>query len=358
MKKITKRIIATSTWAASTDLTPIDLPKEGIITDIKIRFNVTATLTAAAYDDYFRRIIQNIRVLGDGGRSYLGMGGTQMSTLLSLWQEIKDGVPTIHSNGGGIALTAPDVGSTAFISVFQWHPGNNPRDKFDLSAGIPAMDLSTLQVLLTTTAAAVTDAAGNITAGTFYYEISEVILTPEEKARMGGYIMAPDGSTLTYAHTANYSDFGYQFDLPTGAWLRSILMCTRDDTATVPRRKSDEVTAVKLWLPKTGEVVLEQNIYELQSGMMQRFGAHGVAGDVGPIGAIATIRPAPESLQDMVPPGFAIIDLREYGHSDYGYDLRNAQSGDVKLAVTIANYAAGDSTTLYFDRLIPTPFRN
>jgi hypothetical protein len=355
MKKITKRIIQSSTWGASSALTPVDLPREGIITEVTVRFNGTATLTAAAYDDWFRRVINSIRIQGDGGRTYLGMGGDQMSTILSLWNNVVLGMPTVHSNGAGIALAAPDVGSAVFVSVFKFHPGNNPRDRFDLSAGIPAMDLSTLQILLETTAAAVTDAAGAITAGTFNYEISEVLLTESEK-RAKGVIMAPMGSTLQYAHTANFSDFGKDFDVPTGAYLRSILMKVNDDTATVHRRKDDEVTAVKLWLPKTGDIILEQNIYELKQSMMARFGCPGVAGDVGPIGAIATIRPQPESLLHMVPAGFAIIDLREFA-TQYGLDLRQYQTGDVKLNVTIANFAAGDDTTLYWDQLIPTQLK-
>jgi len=156
---VTKRLSATRTWAASTDLDPLDLPREGLVTEVTVRANITATLTAAAYDDWFRRVIQNIRILGDGGRAYLGMGGTQMSTLLSLWMETVMGCPTLHSNGAGIALASPDVGSTAFISVFKFHPGSNPRDPFDSSVVIPAKALSTLQLLLSTTAAAVTDAA-------------------------------------------------------------------------------------------------------------------------------------------------------------------------------------------------------
>jgi hypothetical protein len=350
MKKVIRRLTSSSTWAASSDLTPIDLPRDGFITDLKIRANITATLTATAVDDYFRRVIQNIRIQGDGGRSYLGMGGTQMSVLLSLWQEIVSGQPTIHSNGGGIALAAPDVGSTAFTSVFNFHPGSFPKELFDMSAMIPAKKLSTLQALLTTTAAAVTDGAGNITAGTFNFEIAEVL---PDRGDNFNQIMVPLGSTLTYAHTATYSDFGYTIDVPTGAFLRSILLCVRDDTATVPRRKDDEITALKLFKPKTGEVVFEQNIYELKQTMMQRFGCHGIAGDVGPIGAIATIRPAPESIQGMVPAGFVVIDLRMFGNPMYGLDLRGYQTGDYKLGLTIGSYAAGDSSTFYWDQLVP-----
>jgi len=348
MEKITKRLTASSTWSASADLTPIDLPREGLVTEVTIRANITATLTAAAYDDFWRRIIQNIKIQGDGGRAYLGMSGDQMSRILSLWMEVVQGIPTIHSNGAGIALAAVDVGSTTFKSVFKFHPGSNPRDPFDLSAAIPARALSTLQALLTTTAAAVTDAAGAITAGTFNYEICEVLGIP---VPMG--LMTPLGSTLAYAHTANYSDYSYDIDIPAGAFLRSIIMQMNDETATVSRRKDDEVTGVKIKLPKAGSFLLEQNIYELKQSMMSRFGCRGIAGDVGPIGAIATTRPAPTAALDIVPAGFVVIDLRPYGHPVYGLDLRGYQTGDFKLGLTIENYAAGDDTQIYWDQLLP-----
>jgi hypothetical protein len=354
MNKIFKRLSATSTWAASSDLTPVDLPRDGLITEITIRFAVTATLTATAVDDWFRRILQNIKIEGDGGRAYLGMSGTQMSTILSLWNEAVAHAPTLMSNGAGIALSAPDVGSTTFTSVFKFHPGSFKNDPFDTSVVIPAAFLSMLQAKLTTTAAAVTDAAGNITAGTIYYEVAVVQGNTRELKELA--VMSPVGSTLVYTHTANYSDFSYDIDVPGGAYLRSIIMRVTDDTATVPRRKNDEVTGMKLKKPKSGDFVFEQTIVELQHAMAQRFGFSGTAGDVGPIGAIATIRPAPASLLSMLPAGFVIVDMRMFGHPVYGLDLRGFQTGDLKLGLTIANFAAGDATTIYWDQLLPIYF--
>ena len=348
MKNITRRLTATSTWAASSDMTPIDLPRDGLITEITIRANITATLTATAVDDFWRRVFQNLKVQGDGGYTYLGMSGDQMSRLLSLWNEIIGLGPTLHSNGGGIPLAAVDVGSATFKSVFKFHPGSNPKDPFDTSVMIPARALSSLQVLLTTAAAALTDPNGTISAGTFNYEICQILEAPVPRG-----MMTPLGSTLAYPHSANYSDFSHDIDIPAGAFLRSIVMLINDDTATVNMRKDDEVTGVKIKKPKSGDFVLEQNIYELKQSMMSRFGCRGIAGDVGPIGAIATIRPGPTALLDIVPAGFVIIDLRPYGDPVYGLDLRGYQTGDYKLGLTIENYAAGDDTTIYWDQVIP-----
>ncbi len=348
MRKIIKRLTTQSTWAASTDMTPVDLPRDGIITEITIRSNLTATLTAAAYSDLFRRALQNIKIEGDGGRAYLGMSGVQMNVLLDLWNAVTMGVPTLQSNGAGIPLASPDVASATFATVMKFHPGSNPKDPFDMTAAIPAKALSMLQAKLTTAAAAVTDAAGNITAGTFNYEVAEVLDQPIPPG-----LMTPTGSTLVYTHTATYSDFSYMIDVPAGAWLRGILMCIRDDTATVPRRKSDEVTGVRLSLPKTGTYVFEQSIQELAQTMMARFGVPGISQEVGPIGAIADLQPRGADLEALVPAGFVYIDLRPYGNPLYGLDLRNYQTGDMKLGLTIGSFAAGDSTTIYWDQLLP-----
>jgi hypothetical protein len=348
MRKIIKRLTTQSTWAASTDLTPVDLPREGIITEITIRSNLTATLTAAAYSDLFRRALQNIKIEGDGGRAYLGMSGTQMNVLLDLWNLVTMGAPTLQSNGAGIPLASPDVASTTFNTILKFHPGSNPKDPFDLTAGIPAKVLSMLQAKLTTAPAAVTDAAGAITAGTFNYEVAEVVDHPIPPG-----LMTPAGSTLVYTHTATYSDFSYKIDVPSGSWLRGILMCIRDDTATVPRRKSDEVTGVRLELPKTNSIMFEQSIQELAQTMMARFSVPGISQEVGPIGAIADLQPRGADLEALVPAGFVYIDLRPFANPLYGLDLRNYQTGDVKLGLTIGSFAAGDSTTIYWDQLAP-----
>jgi hypothetical protein len=363
MNKTIKRVTTTSTWAASTDMTPVDLPREGLVTEITFRADITVTLTAAAYSDYFRRVLQSIKLEGDGGKSFLGMSGAmsglQMGTLLSLWGELRHNMPTISSNGAGIALASPDVGSASFVVGWKFHPGSNPRDPFDLSAAIPARAMSSFQAKLTTAAAAICDSGANITAGTFRYEVAQVLGLPvwgpsyQNGKEISRGLMVPVGSTYAYSHTANYSDFGYEIDIPSGAFLRSIVMMVKDDTATVSRRKDDEITAIRLRKPKTGEVVFEQNVYELKQMMASRHGWRGTNGDVGPLGAIADLGPRPNSLQNMTPAGFYVIDLRQFYDPVYGLDLREYQTGDYKLGLTIENYASGDGTVIYWDQLIP-----
>lgn len=344
--KNSKRIIDTGTWAASSDLSAIDLPREGLITEIHIRAKLTATLTATAEDDCTKRAFQNLKVLGNGGRTYLGMSGEQMSRILNFMNMCDYGSEFLAPSGA--AVTTVDVGSTAFEQDFVFHCGSNPKDPFDLSAAIPARALSILQILLTTTAAAVTDAAGNITAGTFYYQINQVLDMPVPEG-----LMCPLGSTTVWAHDADYSDYSKKIDVPAGSWLRRIVMLTQDATATAPIRKNDEITGVKLELPKAANKVIgEWTIEDLILETAKVYGLHGSSQNEAALGAIATTRPG-FNLTPFMPYGLYIIDLRKYFDPLYGMNLTNYQTGDVKLGLTVENRAAGDDTLIYWDQVQP-----
>jgi hypothetical protein len=338
MEKVHRRIINAGTWAASSDLAAIDLPREGLITEIGIRANITATLTATAVADCTKRVIQNLKIQGDGGRAFLGLSGEQAARLLNFLNECEFGCPLLHG--------PTDVGVTSFQQSFIFHPGSNPKDPFDLSAVIPARALSTLQILLTTTAAAVTDAAGNITAGTYNYWINEVLEAPVPRG-----IMTPLGSTLVWAHDANYSDFSKDIDLPGGAWLRRIIMLVQDETANAPVRKDDQITAVKLKLPRTASAQIEARWQDLKALTAKRYGLPQWEQE-GVLGAIATTRPGYDG-QAILPAGLAILDLRDYFDPVYGANLTRFQTGDVKLGLTVENYTAGDDTLIYWDQLQP-----
>lgn len=344
MKKRHSRIITTSTWVASSDLTPVNLPKEGLITEVGIRADITATLTATAVADCTKRVIQNLKIQGDGGRAYLGMSGEQIPRLLNFLNECEHGCPFLHA--------PTDVGATEFKQSFVFHPGSNPKDPFDMSVVIPAQALATLQILLSTTAAAVTDAAGVITAGTFYYWINQVLGIPVPRG-----IMTPMGSTLVWPADATYSDYSKKIEVPGGAWLRRILILVQDETATVPVRKDDQVTGLKLELPKAPMDIIEATWEDLKVLTAKRYGLSQWEQE-GVLGAVATTRPGYDG-QAILPAGLVIIDLRDFAgydglfHPIYGMNLTKFQTGDVKLGLTIGSRTAGDDVIIYWDQLVP-----
>lgn len=324
-----KRVTDVSTWAASSDLSALSLPREGLITEIKIQANLTmsAALTAVQPDGLFR-VIQNLKIEGDGGRAYLGMSGEQMGRLLALWTLYDFGTPMINVQSG-----------TSGIVTFVFHPGSNPADPFDMSAVIPARALSEFLVKLTTTANSVVDDTITLDSGSFRYEVNHILGVP-----ITGDLMSPIGSSMTKTHTANKSDFSEEIDVPTGNWLRRIFMLVQDETATRPVRKNDEVTGIKLSIPGTGQTIFEQTWEGLKASSFQ--------------GKIAGY---PFQVADTItghmnlPDGLAVIDLRKFRgrgfHPVYGMDLRQTQQGRVKLGLTIENYAAGDDTIIYWDQL-------
>ena len=337
MDKITKRIVTTSTWAASSDLTPVDLPREGLITEIGIRAAITtAALTATAVADGMKRVIQSLKIQGDGGRTYLGLSGEQMGRLLNYLNECELGCAMQDS-------LMPEVGDTALGHIsWVFHPGSNPKDPFDLSAVIPARALSTLQILLTTTANSVIDAAAAIASGTYSYWINEVLGVPVQRG-----IMTPLGSTFMKDLAATFSDHSLKIDVPAGAWLRRIIFLIQDDTAN-PERIDTEITSVRLEMPRAATHQIEAPIQDLKVMTAKRYGLSGFS-ELAALGA-ATTRPGWE-VEKVLPKGLFILDLRDYFHPIWGANLTDFQTGDVKLGLTVA-VATGEAI-IYWDQLMP-----
>ena len=129
-------------------------------------------------------------------------------------------------------------------------------------------------------------------------------------------------------------------------------MLVQDATGTSPLRKNDEVTAVKLELPKAANK--EIGAWTWQQLIIETAKIYSLArwSQEQALGAIATTRPGYNG-DNFLPIGMAIIDLRKYFHPVYGMDLTQYQTGDVKLGLTIENRAAGDDTLFYWDQLQP-----
>ncbi len=209
MPKIVERINDTSTWAATTDLAAIDLPKDGLITQISVRFAVTmdSGLTAVQPDG-LRRAIENLSIEGNG-RTFMSLSGEQTGRLLAFRNMYQYKGAAFNS----LAL-GTDENYTWMI-----HPGSNPFDPFDMSAVIPAQDLAVLQAKLTTGAAADVDDTQVISSGTYYYTVWKVTDVPKNGEGKTPSLMVPDMSTQQIALDANYSDYGLEIDVPTGGFI-------------------------------------------------------------------------------------------------------------------------------------------
>jgi len=329
-----RRVTDTSVWSASADLANLNVPRDGVITEIKLRAAVTMSAPITAIQpDGLTRIIQNFKLEGDGGRAFYGFSGEQMGRLMFLMSMYDFGTPTI---------SLIDAATEQITWVL--HPGSNPRNPFDTTAVIPAKNLSTLLAKITTTANTVVDDTLTISSAIFSYEISQVLgvpVTPDMKV--------PQGSSQTWTQPTTYSDFSGILDVPTGNWLRRIFILSQDETATRPVRKDDEVTGVKLYVPGKSAIYLESNWEDLKVEGVIRSRMPGYQFQV-----------ADELAgRQNLPDGMVCIDLRKFqgaGFSPvYGMDLRGAQAGNIKIGFTVGSNAAGDDTLIYWDQLADMP---
>jgi len=336
---VTKTLVDTAAWAASSDK-QITLPNEGAITRIVIHYSltVTAVLAADTNAEFAQwKPIQNLRIEGGGGRTYLGAVGEQMGRILH-FINLRDFPGRILQRG----METNTVYGTIIL-----HFGSRPRDMygrdnpFDLTAFIPAAEESPngLKLTWTTTQAAdVADSAIDISAGTMEATVYEVLGLPS----MAG--MMPASSTDTYPHTGDISDPGHQFDVPTGRYLRRIFILQQDDTAMTsfgPLVSGDEIGQVILELSKDNRRLIQEDWDALIS-------------DPGiPLEAALTAAGAVTKPVEAIVPGFGVVDLRKYADPDYGLNLKNYQTSDVKLGVTIQNYASGDDTIIFYDMVVP-----
>jgi len=336
---IAKKVIDTATWAASSDQ-QIDLPNEGAITriDLQTYFTVTGCLAANTNIPYgIWRPIQNLKIQGGGGKSYFDMSYEQMGRMLHFLNR-RDFPGTIFNSG---------MATNTIFANYCIHFGSRPRDMFgrdnpfDLTAFVPAQKEVNLKLTWTTTQAAdIADTAIDISAGTMKATVYEVLGLPS----MSG--MVPVSSTQGFGTGGTaVSGLAKQFDVPTGAFLRRIAILTQDATAignsAGPILVDDIVDEVALLFPKESRRLIEID-YDtlLTSGGVPDVAAMTAAG--------AVTKPS-----DFVVPGFTVVDLRPYANSDYGLDLRNYQTGDVKLAFTIPSGSDGDDIIIWYDTVQP-----
>lgn len=337
---VSRQVTATGAWVAGATLGDLQLDRDMIITNMRLRVLVVhAGLTATALIDGPKRLLQTLAVIGDG-KNFLSLTGgaiaNQLGTLLALLNQFDAQSASLAS--------VTDVGATAVDQSYFFHPGHNVRDRFDLSVCIPARALSNLVARIGCPAATALDAAATITSAVYSIEIDGVQGVPITSS-----MFYPNFLVQNYAHTAISGALGQKFDVPTGGYLRRIILLTQDATAVNALRADTQVTAVQLEIPKDSKNQLTHSFVGLKFANAMRY---GVVGDQQPsvLGAIATTRPGYNGSMVM-PLGFAIIDLRETYDPVLGLNMTRAQQGDAKLALTTA--VATGNTFIGWDMVYP-----
>lgn len=366
-RQITEEQVANGAWAADATI-EIDLTRVGLITRLDMTNEITpsATLTAANQPDGLFRTVGNMRIRG-GSHVYFtlpAVDGGQGGTLLHYLNRI-DGHGIGHADG---AIAAPT--RTFTFMNFVYHCGSRVRDQFgrdnpfDLSAFVPASAESQLVAEWTTYGNDVLDDTVTISSSVMRFTISRVMGSEQEiRGEMqrqgiitppGAQGMVPANSAVVHPNGSTTSDFdAEQINIVPGAYLKRISWLSQDATADRPIRAGDQVTDVAIKVPKTSEELYRSGV-EMMTAHME-YGTN-LTVNSGALESAATEKFGVD-FNAAAPLGIGNLDLRPRAHTllgkDYGFDLRNHETGDFVLGLLITTRAAGDDTLTLFERYAP-----
>lgn len=353
--------VDTAAWAASSSGISTDLLRNGVITEIRAVAEITpsATLAGANQPDGLWRVIQNLSIMG-GSQTYFTLpsktepvGGTLLHYLNRY-----DGFGLGHPIG---AIVAPQRTFTPL--TFVMHCGVRPRDghgklnPFDLSGFIPTSPESRLRAIWVTGANSVMDDIVTISSGTLRFTLANVLgdesdIMGEMAAQKvvlppGAKCMVPQWSAEIYTHTGTFSDYSAERNVPTGGYLRRVVIAEQDETTTGGRglRAGDEVTAIALKLSKDGTVLVRVFVEQQQVDFppANNTEADDAALDFGGYTANGVY------VMNLA----AHIPKSHHPANEYGMNMESLGVGDVKLGFTITTYTSGDATAILYERLVP-----
>jgi hypothetical protein len=362
MRKVAITQTATATWAASSTLRT-SLEREGVITRVEFTAEITpnSTLAAANQPGALYRAMLNHRILG-GGHTFMelpntgesGNAGQLMHYLNAIDHGGMPGFPDQQS------ISGPD--QTYHPVTWVFHCGARPRDMygrdnpFDLSGLIPAFQVTDLVAEWITTVNTILDDTVTISSGTGRYTIYYVIGTHEEIVqemrrqqvmlphfpdKPGVTAMMPAWVSETFAIDSTYSDYSLSRNVPVGRYLKRIGIASQDATGSNGALlANDEVTGAKL-------SVRLQDVIKVYADAQQAKLPKGnffVADDAVELGAGGH------------PKGILALDLRPYGHPDYGLNLTRGEAGQVggtQLGLTVSNQSSGDDALFLYEGYIP-----
>lgn len=370
MRNMTLTQTDTLTWAGDTTIAG-DIERQGLITrvDIGVEIVPSATFTAANEIDGLFRLLQNFRIVG-GSHVYMTLPTDDAclgGTLLHYRSQL-DGFGYGHRDGG---IVAPQSLYTPIIYPvhFGSHPFKDGRENpFDLSAVIPAQHESQLRMEWTTSGNDVVDATSTVgTTSVLRLTIHSVRGTPQElrAEMMNQGVILPPGTTgmmpawtgVVDSPTATTTDFDARtVALPTGGWLKRILVGVQDATATRSIRASDELTRWSINTNKNER--LYQAMFDLN--LTKRLLGSNLTADSGALESAGTLKFGAD-FNAHAPQGIGEIDLRVRPleamdrlanalNKEYGWDMRKVSRGDLSIGEFLGTNASGDDMMYLFER--------
>ena len=359
MNKQTNTQTTQGTWGGDT-LVSTQLDRKGAITRIYATARVTpsATFTGANQPDSLFRVMKAL-VISGGSHQYFTLPSrdTCGGGILLRYLNHKDGFGSGHPLGG---ITAPKVTYTPVTFVL--HAGTRPQaslvpggpvvdNPYDLTAFIPAISEASVTADWSTAGNDVMDDTVTISSAVFVYSLCQVLADEQEllgeMLRQGVMGVLPPGAKAmipawaqeVYLHQAASSDYSTTRDLPPGGYLSRVVLLEQDATGTRALRASDEVTGVSITDTKR-DVTLYKASADIQQAHWNPV-SNLVADDGADIGNAA-------------PDGVIVVDVRpnmDLPHlCEYGMNMTGVGTGELRLGLTITEYASGDHSMILYER--------
>lgn len=348
----------TITWAADNGGESAELQTSGGVTRIEAEVELvpSATLTGANQPDGLGRIVQNLRIVGDGN-TYFNLpadDGCQGGNLLRLLNRLDWPNSVGHGNG---AIAAP---ARTFTGIrFVLHCGGRRWDPYDLSAFIPAGNLGALQAFWHTSGSDVLDDTVTVSSAVMRFLTYRVAGNYQEvmgeiaRQGFGAYprainqapsadavpIMVPRWTPKKVEHTAATNDYITDYDtFVNGGYCMRFSALFQDATATRPARAGDEGTRMQIYELNSDAPIWNKTIEMVQGSLPH---VYNVEAD-----------DAAQDFQGGAAQGLTYADFREQFDPVYGLNLQETKR-TWRAGHLISEYTSGDDRLIMQEGMVP-----
>ena len=304
----TKRtpLVETLDYAAS-QTKSLALERVGLITDLELRmrFQTDTSDTPTIKEDALARIIKGIAIRDGQGHTWWACGDGRQLHWLNYLQF-----------GGQVRMDAiSDADGSDKIAEALWHIhfGINPKNPFDPTSGIPAIELGQLALEITWGAATDFAASGvTIDSGVVTVTPATILAGPEYNAVRAG-ILLPNVRWEKYDIAAAIGELGLRRELPAGTMLRKtlVIVVDGDNTRMVTPTDSD-VTEVGYIKALENTVPWKRNWIALEGDLQSRLGLAAYPVGVGMVNWGNIVADAALDLRGRLPGndyiGFTTVD--------------------------------------------------